>query len=157
MSILANNVFFQFPPFSINEVGRFLQAGRREIGHGTQFCYSLFYIVHLVLFIVNAVISGALAEKAFLPLLPAQFPFTIRVTSQVLDSNGTPSLSLPLTHTHTHTHTIPDFVFRVCVCLLQAHHPWQLSVLPALLCMMQVYLQQKLCEASCMLQDDQRD
>ena len=27
--------FFQFPPFSINEVGRFLQAGRREIGHGT--------------------------------------------------------------------------------------------------------------------------
>jgi hypothetical protein len=32
---------------------------------------------------------GALAEKAFLPVLPPQFPFTIRVTSQVLDSNGT--------------------------------------------------------------------
>ena len=33
--------------------------------------------------------QGALAEKAFLPVLPQQFPFTIRVTSQVLDSNGT--------------------------------------------------------------------
>ena len=33
--------------------------------------------------------SGVLAEKAFLPVLPPQFPFTIRVTSQVLDSNGT--------------------------------------------------------------------
>ena len=37
-----------------------------------------------------------LAEKAFLPVLPPQFPFTIRVTSQVLDSNGTPALSLSL-------------------------------------------------------------
>jgi polyribonucleotide nucleotidyltransferase len=62
-------IHYEFPPFSTNEVGRFLQTGRREIGHGT------------------------LAEKAFLPVLPPQFPFTIRVTSQVLDSNGSSSMA----------------------------------------------------------------
>ena len=41
-----------------------MMAGRREVGHGT------------------------LAEKALKPLLPQEFPFTIRVASQVTDSNG---------------------------------------------------------------------
>ena len=54
----------QFPPFATNETGLFLLSGRREIGH------------------------GALAEKALQPLLPEDFPFTIRVSSQVTDSNG---------------------------------------------------------------------
>ena len=44
------------------------------------------------------IFTGALAEKAFLPVLPPQFPFTIRVTSQVLDSNGTVH---PLCLTHS--------------------------------------------------------
>jgi polyribonucleotide nucleotidyltransferase len=62
-------IHYEFHPFSINETGSFLMPGRREIGH------------------------GALAERAFLPVLPPQFPFTIRVTSQVLDSNGSSSMA----------------------------------------------------------------
>lgn len=41
---------------------------------------------------------GALAEKAFLPVLPPEFPFTIRVTSQVLDSNGIIFSDLAIDH-----------------------------------------------------------
>ena len=57
-------VSLQFPPFATNGTGIFLFSGRREIGH------------------------GALAEKAIQQLLPEDFPFTIRLSSQVTDSNG---------------------------------------------------------------------
>ncbi|MFQ5740013.1 MAG: polyribonucleotide nucleotidyltransferase [Acidobacteriota bacterium] len=62
---------YNFPPFSVGEV-RFLRGpGRREIGH------------------------GALAEKAILPLLPAEqdFPYTVRVVSDILESNGSSSMA----------------------------------------------------------------
>ncbi len=57
------------PPYSVGETGRFGFPSRREIGH------------------------GALAEKALEPVLPAQkdFPYTIRVASEVLSSNGSTS------------------------------------------------------------------
>ncbi|XP_002737157.2 polyribonucleotide nucleotidyltransferase 1, mitochondrial-like [Saccoglossus kowalevskii] len=56
---------YEFPPFATNEVGRMF-ASRRELGH------------------------GALAEKALKPVIPKKFPFTIRLTSEVLESNGVP-------------------------------------------------------------------
>jgi polyribonucleotide nucleotidyltransferase len=62
---------YNFPPFSVGEV-KFLRApGRREIGH------------------------GALAERAFLSLLPSpeEFPYTIRVVSDVMESNGSSSMA----------------------------------------------------------------
>ncbi len=62
---------YNFPPYSVGEV-RFLRGpGRREIGH------------------------GALAEKAILPMLPSResFPYTIRVVSEVLSSNGSSSMA----------------------------------------------------------------
>ncbi|MBU2229480.1 polyribonucleotide nucleotidyltransferase [Patescibacteria group bacterium] len=60
---------YNFPGFSVGEVKRMMSANRREIGH------------------------GALAEKAIVPLLPDQekFPYTIRVVSEVLSSNGSTS------------------------------------------------------------------
>jgi polyribonucleotide nucleotidyltransferase len=60
---------YNFPPSSVGEVGR-LGASRRSIGH------------------------GALAEKALLPVLPPKeiFPYTIRVVSEVLASNGSSSM-----------------------------------------------------------------
>lgn len=60
---------YNFPPYSVGEAFPFRSPGRREIGH------------------------GALAEKALLPVLPAkeQFPYTIRVVSEVLSSNGSSS------------------------------------------------------------------
>lgn len=60
---------YNFPGFSVGEVKRMMSAGRREIGH------------------------GALAEKAIIPLLPDKeaFPYTIRVVSEVLSSNGSTS------------------------------------------------------------------
>lgn len=60
-----------FPPFSVGEVGRMGGAGRREIGH------------------------GALAERALEPLIPpkTEFPYTIRVVSEVLSSNGSSSMA----------------------------------------------------------------
>lgn len=60
-----------FPPFSVGEVGRMGGAGRREIGH------------------------GALAERALEPLIPSktEFPYTIRVVSEVLSSNGSSSMA----------------------------------------------------------------
>lgn len=60
---------YNFPGFSVGEVRRIGSPGRREIGH------------------------GALAEKAVLPLLPGKesFPYTIRVVSEVLSSNGSTS------------------------------------------------------------------
>ena len=61
---------YNFPPYSTGEVRRIGTIGRREIGH------------------------GALAEKAILPVLPseADFPYTIRVVSEVLGSNGSTSM-----------------------------------------------------------------
>jgi len=60
-----------FPPFSVGEVGRMGAPGRREIGH------------------------GKLAERALLPLLPPkeQFPYTIRVESNITESNGSSSMA----------------------------------------------------------------
>ncbi|MFH1867136.1 MAG: polyribonucleotide nucleotidyltransferase [Patescibacteria group bacterium] len=60
---------YNFPGFSVGEVAPVRSPGRREIGH------------------------GALAEKALLPVLPdkEQFPYTIRVVSEVLSSNGSSS------------------------------------------------------------------
>ncbi|MBI4280905.1 polyribonucleotide nucleotidyltransferase [Candidatus Uhrbacteria bacterium] len=62
---------YNFPPFSVGEVAPLRGPGRREIGH------------------------GALAERALLPVLPDknQFPYTIRVVSEVLSSNGSSSMA----------------------------------------------------------------
>jgi polyribonucleotide nucleotidyltransferase len=62
---------YNFPPFSVGEV-RFLRGpGRREIGH------------------------GALAERSIKPLLPSEedFPYTIRLVSDILESNGSSSMA----------------------------------------------------------------
>ena len=62
---------YNFPPFSVGETGRIFGPGRREIGH------------------------GALAEKALKPVIPARenFPYTVRVVSEVLGSNGSSSMA----------------------------------------------------------------
>lgn len=62
---------YNFPPYSVGETGRLGGFGRREIGH------------------------GALAERALLPLIPARddFPYTIRVVSETLMSNGSSSMA----------------------------------------------------------------
>ncbi|XP_065833425.1 polyribonucleotide nucleotidyltransferase 1, mitochondrial-like isoform X2 [Oscarella lobularis] len=62
-------VHYEFPPFCNNEIGFILQHNRREIGH------------------------GALTENALRPVVPEEFPFTIRLTSQVLESNGSSSMA----------------------------------------------------------------
>jgi len=61
---------YNFPPFSVGETKPLRAPGRREIGH------------------------GALAERAILPVLPTkeQFPYVIRVVSEVLSSNGSTSM-----------------------------------------------------------------
>ncbi|MBT4722471.1 polyribonucleotide nucleotidyltransferase [Candidatus Falkowbacteria bacterium] len=61
---------YNFPPFSVGEAKPLRGAGRRDIGH------------------------GALAEKALVPVLPSKedFPYTIRVVSEVLGSNGSSSM-----------------------------------------------------------------
>jgi polyribonucleotide nucleotidyltransferase len=60
---------YNFPPFCVGETGPLRSPGRREIGH------------------------GALGERALLPMIPPQeeFPYTIRVVSEVLESNGSSS------------------------------------------------------------------
>ena len=60
---------YNFPQFSVGETGRYGAPGRREIGH------------------------GALGEKALLRVIPSEeeFPYTIRVVSEVLESNGSSS------------------------------------------------------------------
>jgi polyribonucleotide nucleotidyltransferase len=62
---------YNFPPFSTGEVKFLRSPGRREIGH------------------------GALAERAILPVLPKEtdFPYTMRVVSEVLESNGSSSMA----------------------------------------------------------------
>jgi polyribonucleotide nucleotidyltransferase len=62
---------YNFPPFSVGEVGFLRGPGRREIGH------------------------GALAEKSILPAIPEdeKFPYTIRIVSDILESNGSSSMA----------------------------------------------------------------
>ncbi|KAM9600964.1 polyribonucleotide nucleotidyltransferase 1, mitochondrial isoform 2-T2 [Trichechus inunguis] len=60
---------YEFPPYATNEIGKVTGVNRRELGH------------------------GALAEKALYPVIPRDFPFTIRVTSEVLESNGSSSMA----------------------------------------------------------------
>ncbi len=62
---------YNFPPFSVGEVKGLRSPGRREIGH------------------------GHLAERALKPLLPApdSFPYTIRLVSEILESNGSSSMA----------------------------------------------------------------
>ena len=62
---------YNFPPYSVGEAGRMGSPGRREIGH------------------------GKLAWRAVHPLLPAKadFPYTLRVVSEILESNGSSSMA----------------------------------------------------------------
>jgi polyribonucleotide nucleotidyltransferase len=62
---------YNFPPFSVGETGRIGSPGRREIGH------------------------GKLAWRAIRPMLPApeQFPYTLRVVSEITESNGSSSMA----------------------------------------------------------------
>ncbi len=62
---------YNFPPYSVGETGRFGSPGRREIGH------------------------GHLAERALKRMIPPEddFPYTIRVVSEILESNGSSSMA----------------------------------------------------------------
>ena len=62
---------YNFPPFSVNEVGRIGSTGRREVGH------------------------GKLAWRAINPVLKKadEFPYTIRVVSEITESNGSSSMA----------------------------------------------------------------
>ena len=62
---------YNFPPFSTGETGRTTGPGRREIGH------------------------GALAERSLLPVVPPEdvFPYSIRLTSEIMASNGSTSMA----------------------------------------------------------------
>jgi polyribonucleotide nucleotidyltransferase len=62
---------YNFPSFSVGETGRFGAPGRREIGH------------------------GALAERSLVPVLPPEdvFPYSIRVVSEIMASNGSTSMA----------------------------------------------------------------
>ncbi len=77
MDVLEGEAFkrfmlhYNFPPFSVGEVGFLRGPGRREIGH------------------------GALAERALLSMIPdeKEFPYTVRVVSDILESNGSSSMA----------------------------------------------------------------
>ncbi len=62
---------YNFPSFSVGEIGRLRAPGRREIGHGT------------------------LAERALKSLVPSKddFPYTVRIVSEILESNGSSSMA----------------------------------------------------------------
>ncbi len=62
---------YNFPPFSTGEVKRISAPGRREIGH------------------------GALAERSLMPIMPSpdQFPYTVRIVSDITESNGSSSMA----------------------------------------------------------------
>ena len=62
---------YNFPPYSVGEVGRIGSPGRREIGH------------------------GKLAWRAIHPMLPTkeEFPYTVRVVSEIMESNGSSSMA----------------------------------------------------------------
>lgn len=60
---------YEFPPYATGEIGRIGIVNRRELGH------------------------GALAEKGLVPIIPPNYPFTIRLNSEVLESNGSSSMA----------------------------------------------------------------
>jgi len=62
---------YNFPPFSVGETGRTGSPGRREIGH------------------------GALAERSIAPVIPpeSEFPYAIRISSEIMESNGSTSMA----------------------------------------------------------------
>lgn len=60
---------YNFPNFSTGEVGKYGSTGRREIGH------------------------GALAERSVAGAMPTEYPYTVRVTSEILGSNGSSSMA----------------------------------------------------------------
>lgn len=62
---------YNFPPFSVGEAGFMRGPGRRELGH------------------------GALAERALAPMMPSKddFPYTVRLVSEILESNGSSSMA----------------------------------------------------------------
>ncbi len=60
---------YNFPPYSVGEVRRIMGPGRREIGH------------------------GALAERSLRPVIPADYPYTVRVVSDIMGSNGSSSMA----------------------------------------------------------------
>ena len=60
---------YNFPPYSVGEVGRLGSTGRREIGH------------------------GALAERSLRPVLPEDYPYTVRLVSDIMGSNGSSSMA----------------------------------------------------------------
>ncbi|TMK86176.1 MAG: polyribonucleotide nucleotidyltransferase [Actinobacteria bacterium] len=71
---------YNFPPFSTGEVGRIGSPKRRDIGH------------------------GALAERALVPVVPSEdeFPYTLRLVSDVLESNGSTSMASVCASTLSH-------------------------------------------------------
>ncbi len=60
---------YNFPPYSVGEVGRLGMTGRREIGHGN------------------------LAERSLVPVLPDDFPYSVRIVSEIMGSNGSTSMA----------------------------------------------------------------
>ena len=60
---------YNFPPYSVGEVGRLGNTGRREIGH------------------------GALAERSLFEVIPEDYPYTIRLVSEIMGSNGSTSMA----------------------------------------------------------------
>jgi polyribonucleotide nucleotidyltransferase len=60
---------YNFPNFSVGETGRISGPGRREIGH------------------------GALAERSIEPMVPLEYPYAIRITSEIMESNGSTSMA----------------------------------------------------------------
>src|SRR5262249_58272718 len=62
---------YNFPPFSVGEARPLRSPGRREVGH------------------------GALAERALKPVIPSKevFPYTLRIVSDILESNGSSSMA----------------------------------------------------------------
>ena len=70
-SVKTFMLHYNFPPFSVGEISPLRSPGRREIGH------------------------GALAEKAIEAILPVEerFPYTIRIVSDILESNGSSSMA----------------------------------------------------------------
>lgn len=60
---------YNFPPYSVGEVGRLGGVGRREIGH------------------------GALAERSLKQVMPDDYPYTVRVVSEIMGSNGSSSMA----------------------------------------------------------------
>lgn len=60
---------YNFPPYSVGEVGRLGTTGRREIGHGN------------------------LAERSLAPVMPDNYPYAVRVVSEIMGSNGSSSMA----------------------------------------------------------------